>query len=183
MIKISKRGLFHIALFSAILFSVPTANAQFFKKVLNKSKSSKKNKSSNKASATAAKGGKQFVSKNQMSSRFASGFTNLEMRTAKEKRKGNEFNVYHFGSGNKLAFKLYPRFAKDDYSRDIDGVYCSNFVKEGEEVFHIDELKDVTDTNGTKHSFTPVPSPSKRVIKTPDNVYLVYAFDGGKKIG
>ncbi|WP_442267569.1 hypothetical protein ACSIGC_07825 [Tenacibaculum sp. ZS6-P6] len=183
MIKISKRGLFSVALFSAIFFTVPNANAQFFKKVLNKSKSSKKSKSSSKASASISKGEEQFVSKNKMSSRFASGFTNLEMRTAKEKRKGNEFNVYHFGSGNKLAFKLYPRFAKDDYQRDIDGVYCSNFVKEGEEVFHIDELKDVTDTNGTKHSFTPVPSASKRVIKTPDNVYLIYAFDGGKKIG
>lgn len=182
MKNLNKKSLVFFALAIFTVLGTTEVNAQFFKKVkksLSKKSSSKKSKSSSSSSKSEA----NYVSKNKMSSRFASGFTNLEVRTKTEKRSGKEYTAYYFGSGNKLAFVLHPRFAKDDYSRGVDGVYSSNFVKEGEEVFHIDELKDVTDQNGTKHSFTPVPSPSKRVIKTPDNVYLIYAFDGGKKIG
>lgn len=181
--KIKKRGILCIALITFVMFGGMDANAQFLKKAAKKVKTLTKKSKKESASSDSKTAGEQFVSKNKMSSRFASGFTNLEMRVDKETRKGKEFNVYHFGSGDKLAFKLYPRFAKDDYQRDFDGVYSSNFVNEGEEVFHIDELKDVTDTNGQKHTFTPVPSPTKRVLKTPDGVYLVYAFDGGKKVG
>lgn len=187
MRKFNKKSFVMLSLALCTIFCTTEVNAQFFKKVkksLSKKSSAKKSSSKSSSSDKSVKsGGIQFVSKNKMSSRFASGFTNLEMRTAKETNRGKEYEVYHFGAENKLAFKLYPRFARDEYSRGFDGVYSSLFVKEGEEVFHIDELKDVTDQSGTKHSFTPVPSPSKRVIKTPDNVYLVYAFDGGKKIG
>lgn len=158
-----------------------TAQAQFGKRFKNLSSKVKKK---DKSSSDASKGkGDQFYSKNQMSSRFSAGFTNLSRFTKSESDAGQTYNVYYFGSNDRLAFKLYPRFAKDDYHRGVDGVFSSSFVKDGEEVYHIDELKDVTDVSGTKHSFTPTPSPSKRVIKTPDNVYLIYAFDGGKKIG
>ncbi|AUC13899.1 hypothetical protein BTO06_01455 [Tenacibaculum sp. SZ-18] len=187
MRNLNKKGIVFFALALITMFGADEVNAQFFKKVkksLSKTSSSNKSKSSKaRADNGGTKGGANFVSKNKMSSRFASGFTNLEMRTKTEKRSGKEYTAYYFGSGKKLAFVLHPRFAKDEYSRGVDGVYSSLFVKEGEEVFHIDELKDVTDQSGTKHSFTPVPSPSKRVLKTPDGVYLVYAFDGGKKIG
>ena len=174
--------------FVCLLFWSNDSNAQFgkFKKAARTGKAVKDVVDSN--SSTKSSGSKSSTSsgelftRNILESRFGS-FDGVEMRSKTSTKKGQSYEEYHFGASNKLAFKLTPRFVYDDYSRGFDGVYSSNFVNEGEEVFHIDELKSVTDANGEKHSFTPVPSPTKRVIKTPDNVYLVYAFNNNKKVG
>lgn len=175
-----------LAVMGMLLVATPEANAQLLKRTKDKvlgvgKKSNKRTKKSKKGNSNSK--GETFVTGNQLTSRFGSGFTDLQMLSEEKENKGVTYTKYYFGANDKLAFSLSPRFVYDEGQKTVEGVFSSNFVKEGEQVFHIDELKEVTDQNGTKHSITPTPSLSKRVLKTPDNVYIVYAFDGGKKVG
>lgn len=184
MRKNSKRAFMIVAIMGLTLFNTSNVHSQFLKKIASKAKSlTKKNTNSTQSKSSSKAGAVNYVTKNKLNSRFGSGFSNLKMLKDQQEKKGVKYDVLHFGAGNKLAFKLYPRFVYDDYHRDVDGVYTSLFTKDGEEVYHIAELQGVIDKNGEKHSFSHIPSPSMRVLKTPDDVFLVYTFDGGKKIG